>query len=135
MGSVRRGGEQHPERGAKRMTTPEFERWLKRATKRLPADTAAIVREELTAHFEDALEDYLAAGRTPQEAQQAALLALGDGAEVAEGFQQTHFSGRRYLLAASIGMIYPAVYLLSIPFNQYFAGVMVFNPAIFLPLI
>src|SRR5690349_20478008 len=113
------------------MITPEFERWLKRATKRLPSETAEIVREELTAHFEDAVADYLAEGKTPQEAQQAALLALGDEGEISDGFQQTHFAGRRYLIAAAIGMVYPVVYLLSIPFNQYFAGVMVFNPAIF----
>lgn len=117
------------------MTSPEFERWLKRATKRLPTETAVIVREELTAHYEDAVADYLAEGKTQQEAQRAALLALGDEGEVSEGFQQTHFAGRRYLMAAAVGMTYPAVYLLSIPFNQYFAGVMVFNPAIFLPLI
>jgi hypothetical protein len=116
-------------------TLPQFDRWLKRATRGLARDVAALVREELTAHFEDAVAEYVSEGMTHLEAQQAALHDLGDDSEVAEGFQQTHGAGRHYLIAAVLGMSYPALYLLSIPFNERIAGTMVFNLAIFLPLL
>ena len=52
--------------------------WLARATRQLSADSAAQVRAEIAQHFESSHEAAIAAGKTADEADRAALAALGD---------------------------------------------------------
>jgi hypothetical protein len=52
--------------------------WLARATRQLSADSAAQVRAEIAQHFESSHEAAIAAGKTADEADHAALAALGD---------------------------------------------------------
>lgn len=52
--------------------------WLARATRQLSADSAAQVRTEIAQHYESAREDALATGVASDEADRAAVAALGD---------------------------------------------------------
>jgi hypothetical protein len=52
--------------------------WLARATRQLSADSAAQVRAEIAQHFESSHEAAIASGKTADEADRAALAALGD---------------------------------------------------------
>jgi hypothetical protein len=52
--------------------------WLARATRQLSADSAAQVRAEIAQHYESSREDALASGVAGDEADRAAIAALGD---------------------------------------------------------
>jgi hypothetical protein len=52
--------------------------WLARATRQLSADSAAQVRAEIAEHYESAREDALTSGVPGDEADRAAIAALGD---------------------------------------------------------
>ncbi|MBN1991834.1 MAG: hypothetical protein JW953_03970 [Anaerolineae bacterium] len=103
------------------MTTslpPDLSRWLETVTQQLPAQAAAYTRDELTAHYEDALADYLAAGLTPDEAHAQAMADLGEGDVVSRGLKDAHLGYRRYQWAmlASFSMLifmlgFPIIYL------------------------
>lgn len=110
----------------------DLERWLDQAAHGLPADVAALVREEIAAHYDDAYRDYLLEGMNPDDAHRQVMLDLGDVADTAEGFQHIHQADRRYLKAALVGLAYGAGYLVSIPLNERLGGAVGFNPAIFL---
>jgi hypothetical protein len=55
-----------------------LEIWLREATRRLAADSAGQVRREIGEHYESARETAIAGGRSADEAERAALHALGD---------------------------------------------------------
>jgi hypothetical protein len=52
--------------------------WLARATRQLCADSAEQVRAEIVQHYESSREAAIASGKTAEEADRAALAALGD---------------------------------------------------------
>lgn len=117
------------------MIPDDLDCWLNTVTRRLPADVAELIREEITAHYEDSVADALATGLSPLEAHRQAMAALGDTGDVAEGFSATYTAPQRYLIAAAIGMLYPLAYLASIPLNIQLSGEAVFNLTLFLPLL
>lgn len=78
----------------------DLKRWLDTATKGLPDDIIESVREELLAHYEDALEDYTRHGITDEQAQSIALADLGDARETGQALRQTHLAARKYIFAA-----------------------------------
>jgi len=84
------------------MTSPEaaaFEQWLAEATRGLPQPLAKDVRTELEAHFEDDVEDYLTAGRSPAAARTAALADLGNAETVRHMLHKVHLSRGERLIA------------------------------------
>jgi len=103
------------------MTTPlhpDLNRWLDTVTQNLPADAAAYTRNEIIAHYEDAVADYTTAGSTPEEAHAQAMADLGQDADTARGLKDAHLGYRRYQWAmlASLAMLVsmlglPIVYL------------------------
>jgi len=117
------------------MPHPDLQRWLKKSTRGLDADLSDLIRDDITAHYEDALEDYQNDGHDLATAHQMAMRDLGDESAVGVGFRQVHYSNWRYLAYALVGLIYPIGYLLSIPFNEALVGGVAFNLAIFLPMI
>jgi hypothetical protein len=117
------------------MTSDDLKRWLDHVTCQLPEDVADMIREEITAHYDDAVADALVAGCSPEAAHQQAMAALGSASDVAAGFNQTHHAPRHYLIAAVMGMLYPLAYLASIPLNIQLSGEAVFNLTLFLPLL
>ncbi len=117
------------------MNSDDLSRWLQQVTRQLPDDVAELIREEITAHYDDSVADAIAAGCSPVEAHQQAMAALGSSGDVADGFAQTHHAPRNYLIAAVIGMVYPLAYLASIPLNIQLSGESVFNLTLFLPLL
>ena len=103
------------------MTTPlhpDLNRWLDTVTQNLPADAAAYTRNEIIAHYQDAVADYTAAGSTPAEAHAQAMADLGQDTDTARGLKDAHLGYRRYQWAmlASMAMLVsmlglPVVYL------------------------
>jgi hypothetical protein len=74
--------------------TPDLDRWLEQATRRLSKDSAAQVRTEIQEHYQSAREAAISDGASQDEANRMALTALGD-AKIAN----TQY--RRVLLTAS----------------------------------
>jgi hypothetical protein len=74
--------------------TPDLDRWLQMATRRLSQESTAQVRAEIREHYASARDAAIADGASPDEASRTALLALGD-AKIAN----TQY--RRVLLMAS----------------------------------
>jgi hypothetical protein len=58
--------------------TPDLDRWLEQATRRLSKDSAAQVRTEIQEHYQSAREDAISGGASQDEANRMALIALGD---------------------------------------------------------
>jgi uncharacterized membrane protein HdeD (DUF308 family) len=58
--------------------TPDLDRWLEQATRRLSKDSAAQVRAEIQEHYQSAREAALSGGASQDEANRMALIALGD---------------------------------------------------------
>lgn len=109
----------HPGRqrstGPKGLTTSDrqtaVQHWLKRATAGLPADLAAELREELEAHYQDALDAYVAEGLSILEAHQAVMDDLGASEDTAEGLRTVHLASRYYLAGLASATIYPICYV------------------------
>lgn len=117
------------------MAHPDLQHWLKKSTRGLDSDLAELISEEITAHYEDAYDDYQTQGYDEATAHQMAMRDLGDESAVASEFRHVHYSNLRYWVYALIGLIYPLGYIISIPFNEYLVGGVAFNIAIFLPMI
>ena len=77
---------------------PTLEQWLAGAIQGLRKPVAAEVQAELEAHYGDALDTYLAEGRTPESAQAAALADLGDARTVQRMLRRVHLSRRERLI-------------------------------------
>ena len=58
--------------------TPDLDRWLEQATRRLSKGSAAQVRTEIQEHYQSAREDAISGGASQDEANRMALIALGD---------------------------------------------------------
>lgn len=58
--------------------TPDLDRWLEQATRRLSKDSAAQVRTEIQEHYQSAREAAISGGASQDEANRMALIALGD---------------------------------------------------------
>ena len=117
------------------MTSPDLTRWLKTATHGLPTAAAARLCAELTDHYLDAYEYALEEGLDEATARRTALEALGNARALANEYQHTYHTRRRYRLAAVVGMSYPLLYGFSVTFNESVAGHLAFNLALFLPLL
>jgi hypothetical protein len=79
---------------------PDLTRWLATATRGLPADTATIIRDEIGAHYDDALSEYIAQGLIQSEAHMKAMTDLGTAEATAQGFSDVHRGQWHYMLAA-----------------------------------
>ncbi len=90
-------------------------RWLDITTARLPLPVADSVRRELEAHYQDAVETYIAGAVDEAEARKLALLDLGNPAQIASGLERVHFSRYRCLLSTLVCLVYPLA-LISMPF-------------------
>jgi hypothetical protein len=84
---------------------PALETWLAEATRGLSGPAATLARAELAAHFEDAVDEYLAAGLTPAEATGRALRDLGAPDMTSDGFNDVHRGRRHYQIAAGISLL------------------------------
>ena len=86
--------------------------WLDSATVGLPPSAAGKFRAEIADHFAESRSTHLAAGMSLEEAEQAALIDLGDAEAVGRTLRDGHFSRDRYaqgMLAAA------ALLLVSLP--------------------
>ena len=84
---------------------PALETWLAEATRGLSGPAASLARAELAAHFEDAVDEYLAAGFTLAEANGRVLRDLGAPDMTADGFNDVHRGRRHYQIAAGISLL------------------------------
>ena len=79
----------------------ELNRWLVQVTNNLPTQQVHAIRAEMTAHVEDAIEDYVQQGIPQVAAYQRALDDLGDPQQVARRFSDVH-RGRRHYRGAMV---------------------------------
>jgi hypothetical protein len=97
----------------------EFEQWLAQATEGLPEDVCAVTQDELRAHYEDAVAEFVRKGETAVSAHQLALKSLGGSSETRQGLRDTHLAGRRYktaVLLTAYGLMYAGIALVGIGF-------------------
>lgn len=73
-------------------------RYVEAATRSLPADQRDDHAEELTASIRDQIDDRVAAGESPEDAEKAVLTAMGDPAVLAARYadRPLHLIGPRY---------------------------------------
>lgn len=100
----------------------DIDRWLDRATAGLPADARDWVRDELRAHYDDALAEHLTHGAPPDEARRLALAELGGAGVVSGGLRETHLAERRYAAAAAFSLIFPLAVLAHVLMQARGAG-------------
>lgn len=89
----------------------EVERWLKRATAGLPPALQLEIKEELYAHYEDALADYRSQGFSVLEAHRAVLADMGQESVIADGYRTVHLAARYYLAGIAAALLYPLCYI------------------------
>jgi hypothetical protein len=107
-----------PERGIVIMSLDtDFKHWLNQATRGLPTQVNTVVRCELEAHYEDALSEHQALGKSLHDAHLSALVELGDVKAVAQALHDVHLAHRRYWKAA-FASIAPSIAFLLIVFSQ-----------------
>lgn len=101
-------------------TTPgDLARWLERATHGLPHPAAGTIREELAAHVEDATDEYIQQGLTPDAARRCALAELGDPYTAAHGFSDVYRGRRTYIRAMLASLL---LVLLEFVFHLMYAA-------------
>jgi hypothetical protein len=69
--------------------TNALDLWLNRATRQLSRESTGRVRSEICEHYESAREAALIAGATNEDADSAALAALGDAGQVNRQYRRT----------------------------------------------
>ncbi|MEO8393770.1 MAG: permease prefix domain 1-containing protein [Chloroflexota bacterium] len=89
----------------------ELSRWLDAATRGLPCESRGWIRDELLAHYEDAVQEALQRGGSPAEAHVAALAELGSASTIQHDLSETHLAERRYRFAAAASLIFPLAIL------------------------
>ena len=112
----------------------DFEQWLADATRGLSDEVRAVVQDELTAHYEDAVAEYVGKGETAVSAHQLALKALGDSRETRQGLRDTHLAGRRYKTAVVAGLVLPLLMPVGLVINmppEWGLALMAFLPLCF----
>jgi hypothetical protein len=112
--------------------------WLDRATAGLPADSRGWVRDELRAHYDDALAQHLSDGASPDEARRLALAELGGAGAVSGGLRETHLAERRYAAAAAFSLIFPLSVLAHVLMQAQGAGgldALIYDLLLLLPLL
>jgi hypothetical protein len=82
---------------------PDLARWLDTATEGLSSEVAAAVRDELTAHYEDALAEYTEQGAADAHAR--AMADLGAADTTAQGLKDAHLGRRRYEMASVASLL------------------------------
>jgi len=88
----------------------EIDRWLERATRRLPSEIRDDVRDELECHYLDALDDYLKQGLSKIDAHRAVMRDLGSEDDTAGALRGVHYSTRYYQVGLVSSTIYPLCY-------------------------
>lgn len=89
----------------KRVMHSELAHWLKTATQGLPKQEAAITEMELYSHYEDAVDDYRAQGKSAEEAHHQAMLDLGGAEVTSAGLRDVHLGTRRYTIASAMSLL------------------------------
>jgi hypothetical protein len=85
--------------------------WLDAATRGVPKEARGWVREELLAHYEDALAEHMLDGTPPDEAHRRVVAELGSARSVSADLRETHLAERRYRVAAAASLIFPLTML------------------------
>ncbi|MFC1974773.1 hypothetical protein ACFLXQ_00060 [Chloroflexota bacterium] len=99
---------------------PDLKHWLDTVTQQLPLEATDYTRNELIAHYEDAMAGYIAAGLSPDQAHTQAMTDLGKDEVTWRGLKDAHLGYKRYQWAmiASFSMLmfmlgFPIIYLAS----------------------
>lgn len=83
---------------------PSLHHWLSHVTKGLPDDAAQTIKAEISAHFLDAVDDYMAEGLEKEVAQKQALIDLGAAETISRGLKDVYHGHRLYKIGAVASM-------------------------------
>ena len=114
------------------------DRWLDDATHGLPKAARSWVRDELLAHYDDALDAHLQDGASLEEAQRSALTELGSARSISGGLRETHLAEQRYRFAAATSLIFPLTMVAHIVLTARGEGgvaVLLYDLLLLLPLL
>jgi hypothetical protein len=112
--------------------------WLDDATRGLPKASRGWVRDELLAHYDDALDEHLSSGITTGEAHRRVMAELGSAKSIAADLRQTHLAERRYRFAAAASLIFPLTMLAHVALFARGAGgveVLLYDLLLLLPML
>ncbi len=93
---------------------PSLHHWLSHVTKSLPENAAQTITAEITNHFLDAVDDYMAEGLPKEAAQTRALADLGTAETINRGLKDVYHGQRLYKIGAVASMSILAI-LIFIP--------------------
>lgn len=83
---------------------PSFHHWLSHITKNLPDAAVQTITAEITNHFLDAVDDYMAEGLKKEDAQTRALADLGAAETISRGLKDVYHGHRLYKVGAVASM-------------------------------
>ncbi|MEJ2750681.1 MAG: permease prefix domain 1-containing protein [Anaerolineae bacterium] len=93
---------------------PSLHHWLSHVTRSLPENAAQTITAEITNHFLDAVDDYMAEGLPKEAAQTRALADLGTAETINRGLKDVYHGQRLYKIGAVASMSILAI-LIFIP--------------------
>lgn len=91
---------------------PSLYHWLSHITKGLPEDAAQTITAEITNHFLDAVDDYMAEGLKKEAAQTRALADLGAAEIIGRGLKDVYRGQRLYKIGAVASMLILVILIL-----------------------
>jgi hypothetical protein len=97
-----------------------FDTWLSTATQNLPNHRLETIRQELTTHYLDAVDDYLLQGLSSDHAKRVALRELGDARAVCDGLRSVHIHRRDYWRAMVIACLPTVCVIVFLPLISQF---------------
>lgn len=89
----------------------KFSAWLKQIASGLPDDVAESVRDEYTAHYEDAADDLMTQGLSQIEAQNKAVEQLGNADKISRRLKDVHIGRATYISAMYASMVLFLLYI------------------------
>ena len=85
----------------------DLRQWLLRVTHGLALEVEVEVKEEISAHYADAVDAYKSKGMPDEKAHQAAMRELGEAKEVAQNLRAAHLTKAQCLAASMASLVYP----------------------------
>ncbi|MCB9420954.1 MAG: hypothetical protein H6667_14220 [Ardenticatenaceae bacterium] len=83
---------------------PSLHHWLSQVTNGLPNDVTQTINAEISDHFLDAVDDYMANGLSKAEAQTRALAYLGAAETISRGLKDVYQGQHLYKIGAAASM-------------------------------
>ena len=85
----------------------DLRQWLLGVTHGLTPEVEVDVKEEISAHYAEAVDLYKSEGMSDEKAHRAAMRELGEAKEVAQNLRAAHLTKAQCLAASMVSLVYP----------------------------